>query len=103
MTVSPGQVRPSNGGVAYGNADDYDDPQIEQTRTHHTTETRRSFVTTELWVTLVAAAAIMISAYTDEAFDISQGWTLVAAIVIGYVLSRGFAKAGSHESYTRNS
>lgn len=101
MTVVPGQVRSSNGGVGYANANDDDDPQIEQTRSHYTTETRRSLVTTEFWVMLVAAAAIMVSAYTDKAFDISQGWTLVAAIVIGYMVSRGFAKAGSHESYTR--
>jgi hypothetical protein len=39
----------------------------------------------------------------DAAFDIDQGWTLVTAIVVGYLLSRGFAKAGSREEYTRDS
>ncbi|HET9769642.1 MAG TPA: hypothetical protein VFS16_02045 [Acidimicrobiia bacterium] len=102
MTTVPGQVRSSSAGL-YADGDGYDDPQIERTRVHHTTETRRSFVTTEFWVMLVAAAAIMISAYTDNAFDIDQGWTLVTAIVVGYMVSRGFAKAGSRESYTRES
>lgn len=101
MTAVPSQVRTSSGAV-YTDGDGYDDPQIEQT-VHHTTETRRSFVTTEFWVMLAAAVAIMVSAYNDAAFDIDQGWTLVTAIVVGYLLSRGFAKAGSRESYTRDS
>lgn len=102
MTTVPSHVRTSEGSVSYGNAATYDDPQIERERTH-TTETRRSFATSEFWVMLVAAAAIMISAYTEDAFAIDHGWTLVAAIVVGYTLSRGIAKAGSYESYSRHS
>ena len=101
MTAVPSQVRPSSEGL-YTEANSYDDPQIEQP-VYHTTETRRSFVTTEFWVMLAAAVAIMVSAYNDAAFDIDQGWTLVTAIVVGYLLSRGFAKAGSREEYTRDS
>ena len=44
---------------------------------------------------------IMISAYTEDAFAIDHGWTLVAVIAVGYMLSRGIAKAGSYESYSR--
>jgi hypothetical protein len=66
------------------------------------TETRRSFATTEFWLTLIASAVIMISAYADEQFNIEHGWTLVAVIVVGYLLSRGLAKAGSREHYIRS-
>ncbi len=102
MTAVPSHVRTSDRDVAYGNSDTYDDPQIERER-EHTTETRRSFATTEFWTMLVAAAAIMFSAYTQDGFGIDHGWTLVAAVVVGYMLSRGIAKAGSYESYSRRS
>ena len=103
MNRARSYVRPSNEDVAYGDVDRYDDPQIERTRVHRTKETRRSFATTEFWVMLAAVGAILATAYTDNAFDIDQGWTLVTAIVIGYIVSRGIAKAGSHDSYTRDS
>ena len=67
----------------------------------HSTETRRSFVTTEFWAMLAAVAAIIIAGYTDEAFNVDHAWTLVAAVVTGYLLSRGIAKAGSPERYIR--
>jgi hypothetical protein len=67
----------------------------------HTTETRRSVVTSELWAFLVACAAILVAAYTDEAFDVDHAWTLVAGITAAYLLSRGIAKAGSKERYER--
>lgn len=67
----------------------------------HTTETRRSIATSEFWAFLVACAAILVAAYTDEAFDVDHAWTLVAGITGAYLLSRGIAKAGSRERYQR--
>ena len=85
MTAVPSHVRTSDRDVAYGNADTYDDPQVERER-EHTTETRRSFATTEFWTMLVAAAAIMFSASPQDGVGIDHGWTLVAAVVVGSVL-----------------
>ena len=71
-------------------------------RETHSTETRRSLVTTEFWAFLVACAGILVAAYTDEAFDVDHAWTLVAGITAAYLLSRGIAKAGSTERYERD-
>ena len=63
------------------------------------TETRPSIRTSEFMVFLVTSLLMIIVAYTDEAFNVEHGMTLVAAISIGYMLSRGIAKAGSREPY----
>ncbi|HYH49438.1 MAG TPA: hypothetical protein VEG38_07805 [Acidimicrobiia bacterium] len=103
MPTVRNQVRSPNQGASYGDVDTYDEPRIERTPVQHSTETRRSFATTEFWLTLASVAGILAAAYNDNAFDIDHGWTLATAIVIGYMVSRGIAKAGSRESYRRDS
>ncbi|HVM09034.1 MAG TPA: hypothetical protein VM345_11255 [Acidimicrobiales bacterium] len=68
----------------------------------HHTETRRSTATSEFWVLCVVNTLLLIAAYTDEAFNIEHAWTLVAIVSVGYLLSRGIAKAGSRETYVRS-
>lgn len=63
------------------------------------TETRPSIRTSEFIVLIVTSLLVILAAYTDEAFNIEHGWTLVTAMAIGYMLSRGIAKAGSPEPY----
>ena len=71
-----------------------------------TTETKSAFKTTELAAFLVAVAAVLIAtAVVDEgdaALDARHGWTLVTALTIGYLISRGLAKSGSREPYTEH-
>ena len=71
-----------------------------RTRARQTsTETRPSIRTSEFIAFVVTSLLVIIAAYTDEAFDVDHGWTLVAAMAIGYMISRGIAKAGSREPY----
>jgi hypothetical protein len=64
----------------------------------HTTETRRSFMTSEMWVMVVAVAGVLIAGYiTDAELAAERAWTLATVIVTGYIVSRGFAKSGSRE------
>ncbi len=58
-------------------------------------ETKPSFLTTEFWAMAGAVAAILIAAMQADNFDAPRAWTLVAAVVIGYMVSRGLAKSGS--------
>lgn len=58
-------------------------------------ETKPSFMTTELYASVASVAAILIAAAQADNFDAPLAWTLVAAITIGYAISRGLAKAGS--------
>jgi hypothetical protein len=67
------------------------------------TEARRSFVTTEFWLALIAAAAVITAGYVDNGkLLVSQGWALGCGIIAFYLLSRGIAKAGSHEPKLRD-
>jgi hypothetical protein len=58
-------------------------------------ETKASFLTTEFWAMLGVIAAILVAAQQADNFDAPRAWTLVAAVAIGYMVSRGLAKSGS--------
>ena len=58
-------------------------------------ETKPSFLTTELYAFVATVAAILIAAAQADNFDAPRAWTLVAAVAIGYLVSRGLAKSGS--------
>jgi multidrug efflux pump subunit AcrB len=61
------------------------------------TEARPGIMTTEFWVTLLAAATVVIAGYVSDTFSNDLAWALFGGIVAAYVLSRGIAKAGSKE------
>lgn len=58
-------------------------------------ETKPSFMTTEFYAFVAAVAAILIAAAQADNFDAPRAWTLIAAVTIGYMVSRGLAKSGS--------
>jgi len=63
-------------------------------------ETKLSLKTTEFWAMAGVIAAILIAAAVSDSFGDVRAWTLVAAVAIGYMISRGLAKSGSHFSGT---
>lgn len=58
-------------------------------------ETKPSFLTTEFYAFVASVAAILIAAAQADNFGAPRAWTLVAALAIGYMVSRGLAKSGS--------
>jgi hypothetical protein len=64
-----------------------------------TTETKPSFKTTELIAYVVAVVGVLVaSAVTDKSdFGAQEAWFYVTLLTIGYMVSRGLAKAGSYE------
>jgi len=58
-------------------------------------ETKPSFKSTEFYAMILAIAGVLIASSQDDSLDGRWAWTLVAAIAIGYMLSRGLAKSGS--------
>jgi hypothetical protein len=84
-SATPARSRPSNGRVA--------------TRAFVVgeTEARPGIMTTEFWLTIFSAAAVVIFAYVSDTFTTDTGWALFAGIIAAYVLSRGLAKSGSRE------
>ena len=77
-----------------------------QVRVAHTTETKPAFKTTELIAYLLTVAGVLIaSAVIDEnqdgqGFGAERAWLYITMLTIGYLVSRGLAKAGSYEKDT---
>ena len=68
-----------------------------------TTETKPAFKTTELIAYVVVALVVLVaSAMVDEnedgqGFGAEKAWLYVTILTVGYMISRGLAKAGSYE------
>jgi hypothetical protein len=69
-----------------------------------TTETKASFKTTEFIAYVAMVIGVLIAAgIVDEAndggFGARQAWLYVTILTVGYMISRGLAKAGSSQPY----
>ncbi len=58
-------------------------------------ETKGSLITTEFWAMVAVIAAVLVAAERLEHFTGQEAWTLVSIVAVGYMISRGLAKAGS--------
>jgi len=58
-------------------------------------ETKASFQTTELWIFVAVVAAVLVATWRLDEMDAWDGSRLVTALAIGYMVSRGLAKAGT--------
>jgi hypothetical protein len=66
------------------------------------TETTEATKTTELIAYALAVAGVVITAVTvdkDTDFGPQRSWLYITILTVGYMLSRGLAKAGSPERY----
>ncbi len=76
-------------------------PHLHRDETHKSTETKSAYKTTELIVYALAVAGVLIaSAIVDNSFGADPAWRYVTYLTVGYMISRGLAKAGSREPYT---
>ena len=69
------------------------------------TETKHAFKTTEFWTYLAMVIAVVIAADNvgggaHDVFRADKAWLFVTILTVGYLISRGLAKAGSREPYT---
>ena len=60
-----------------------------------TDETKHALKTTEFYAMVAVIAAILIASAVSDTFGDRRAWTLVAAVAIGYMISRGLAKSGT--------
>jgi hypothetical protein len=58
-------------------------------------ETKAAFLTTEFYAMIGVIAAVLIACAQADNFDAPRAWTIVGAVAIGYMISRGLAKSGS--------
>jgi hypothetical protein len=75
-----------------------------------TSETKQALKTTEFWAMIAVIAGILIAAWVVgqgdgngnadvDAFQAQRAWLYVAIVAVGYMVSRGLAKAGSRDPY----
>src|SRR3954468_15819858 len=74
-----------------------------------TTETKAAVKTTEFYAYIVVLAGILIAGLVtkagdgaDDRFLSKQVWLYATILTVGYMVSRGLAKAGSHQPYDEN-
>ena len=74
-----------------------------------TTETKQAFKTTEFIAYLVVFAGILLASNMiggegekGDWFRADEAWRYITALTVGYMISRGLAKAGSREPYWDN-
>ena len=58
-------------------------------------ETKPFYLTSEFVGSVLAIAGIAITAASSDAFGAWRAWILITAITVGYVISRGIAKAAT--------
>ncbi len=69
-----------------------------EVRRDRSAETKPSFKTTELIVYVLAVLGVLIaSAIVDNSFGADPAWRYVTYLTVGYMISRGLAKAGSRQ------
>jgi hypothetical protein len=68
-------------------------PSSEASRTQD--ETKQAFKTTEFFAMVGVILAILIATAVSDSLNDVRAWTLVAAVAIGYIVSRGLAKSGT--------
>ena len=83
------------------NTDNAGAPQVHRrAETHESAETKSSYKTTELIVYVLAVVGVLIAAaLVDESFGADPAWRYVTYLTVGYMISRGLAKAGSRDPY----
>jgi hypothetical protein len=75
-----------------------------------TTETKQAFKTTEFWAMVALIVGILVASKVIgqgdgngkenvDAFPAVRAWLYVAIVGVGYMVSRGLAKAGSRDPY----
>src|SRR4051794_12442377 len=79
--------------VSYGN-----------TAERRSTETKASFKTTEFFAYLAVLAGILVAGLivdngADSGFGATKVWLYATILTVGYMVSRGLAKAGSRDPY----
>lgn len=72
---------------------EYTDGRVE--RTARRAETKPSFLTTEFYAMIALIIATIVAGESNGSWDDRWVWQVVAAIGIGYMVSRGLAKSGS--------
>jgi hypothetical protein len=75
-------------------------PEVHRVERQKSTEAKSAYKTTEFIVYVLAVLGVLIAAMiVDQSFGADPAWRYVTYLTVGYMISRGLAKAGSREPY----
>jgi hypothetical protein len=81
-------------------SDDTRAPKVHRAERQKSTESKSAYKTTEFVVYVLAVLGVLIaSMIVDQSFGADPAWRYVTYLTVGYMFSRGLAKAGSREPY----
>lgn len=96
----------STAGTTQARPLDSDRPPTRDRVRRISTETKASFKTTEFFAYLAVVVGLLIAGNTIEGqegggdyFAADKVWLYITLLTVGYMISRGLAKAGSREPY----
>lgn len=72
---------------------------VSRSSTRESTETKSFSKTSEFFVWLGTVLAILFASYVMDGFAAQEAWRFVTYLSVGYMISRGLAKAGSKDPY----
>ena len=72
------------------------------TRSRGVDETKWALKTTEIMAYVATVVGVLLASAIDDSLDGRGAWTLVTALTVGYLLSRGLAKSGSRHREDRD-
>jgi hypothetical protein len=70
-------------------------PRVRAART----ETKSAYKTTEMIAYVAVLAGVLIAGAVADGFGARSIWLYATILTVGYMISRGLAKSGSHEPY----
>ena len=74
--------------------------EVHRVERQKSTESKSAYRTTEFIVYVLAVLGVLIaSMIVDQSFGADPAWRYVTYLTVGYMISRGLAKAGSREPY----
>jgi hypothetical protein len=108
MATSPGTTRGATAGDTDrdGRIDRGGNGVARRSPTRLSTETKHSSKTSELYAYVVVTVGVLLAGLLTKAGDghddrlqAHDTWLIVGILTVGYMLSRGLAKAGSRDPY----
>ena len=94
---TPTQEQPATAQTGYGNqGNDFGAQAARFAREHISTpETKEFYKTSEFLLLVLGIVGLLVASAVTDAFDAGRVWTLLTILGVGYLLSRGFSKAGT--------
>jgi hypothetical protein len=106
MATTPGTTRGTTGSDERDGRFERGGTVARRTPSRLSTETKHSSKTTEFYAYIAATVGVLLAGLLtkagdghDDRLNAGDTWLIVGILTVGYMISRGLAKAGSRDPY----